>query len=76
MYKCVFKCFLIRNFSDIDKNQIIFFGSESNGFSDNLSQKITEKITIPRYNINIDSLNIANSVAIVLSELKHKTTGK
>ena len=58
------------------KNQIIFFGSESNGFSNNLSQKITDKITIPRYNKNIDSLNVANSVAIVLSELKHKTTEK
>ena len=61
---------------NFNKNQIIFFGSESNGFSDNLSQKITEKITIPRYNKNIDSLNVANSVAIVLSELKHKTTEK
>jgi TrmH family RNA methyltransferase len=61
---------------NFNKNQIIFFGSESNGFSDNLSQKITEKITIPRYNKNVDSLNVANSVAIVLSELKHKTTGK
>jgi TrmH family RNA methyltransferase len=61
---------------NFNKNQIIFFGSESNGFSDNLSLKITEKITIPRYNKNIDSLNVANSVAIVLSELKHKTTEK
>jgi TrmH family RNA methyltransferase len=61
---------------NFNKNQIIFFGSESNGFSNNLSQKITEKITIPRYNKNIDSLNVANSVAIVLSELKHKTTEK
>jgi TrmH family RNA methyltransferase len=61
---------------NFNKNQIIFFGSESNGFSNNLSLKITEKITIPRYNKNIDSLNVANSVAIVLSELKHKTTEK
>ena len=61
---------------NFNENQIIFFGSESSGFSDNLSQNITEKITIPRYNKNIDSLNVANSVAIVLSELKHKTTGK
>ena len=29
---------------NFNKNQIIFFGSESNGFSNNLSQKITEKL--------------------------------
>jgi len=60
----------------INKNQIIVFGSESHGFSKNLSEKITEKITIPRYNQNIDSLNLANSVAIILSEIKHKLTEK
>tara|TARA_X000001036_G_C20597468_1_gene773528 strand:- start:558 stop:1283 length:726 start_codon:yes stop_codon:yes gene_type:complete len=53
-------------------NQIIFFGSESNGFSDKLSFKIKKRVTIPRYNENVDSLNLANSVAIVLSELKNQ----
>ena len=57
-------------------NQIIFFGSESDGFSDKLSKKINEKITIPRYNQSIDSLNLANSVAIVLAELKNKIIEK
>ena len=59
----------INNFP-FKSNQIIFFGSESNGFSDDLSKQIDDKITIPRYNQNIDSLNLASSVAIVLSELK------
>ena len=53
-------------FSD---NQIIFFGSESNGFSKNLSLKIKNRITIDKFNDNVDSLNLASSVAIVLSKL-------
>ena len=58
------------------KNQIIFFGSESNGFSKKLYSKINNKITIERFNNNIESLNLASSVAIVLSELKNQITGK
>ena len=58
------------------KNQIIFFGSESNGFSKKLYSKINNKITIERFNNDIESLNLASSVAIVLSELKNQITGK
>ena len=65
----------INNFP-FKSNQIILFGSESNGFRDDLSNHIEDKITIPRYNQNIDSLNLASSVAIVLSELKNKITEK
>ena len=61
------------NFSE---NQIIFFGSESNGFSKKLSSQIDHKITIQRYNDNVESLNLATSVGIILSELKSQTTGK
>jgi TrmH family RNA methyltransferase len=57
-------------------NHIIFFGSESNGFSKKLSSKINDKITIKRYNNNVESLNLATSVAIILSELKAQITGK
>ena len=57
-------------------NHIIFFGSESNGFSKKLSSKINDKITIQRYNNNVESLNLATSVAIILSELKAQITGK
>ena len=57
-------------------NHIIFFGSESNGFSEKLSSKIDDKITIERFNNNVESLNLATSVGIVLSELKSQITGK
>ena len=58
------------------ENQIIFFGSESNGLSKKLSSQIDHKITIQRFNDNVESLNLATSVAIILSELKSKITGK
>ena len=61
------------NFSE---NQIIFFGSESNGFSKKLSSQIDHKITIQRYNDNVESLNLATSVGIILSQLKTQITGK
>ena len=58
------------------KNQIIFFGNESNGFSQKVSSNIKNKITIQRYNDNVESLNLASSVAIVLSELKNQIIEK
>ena len=58
------------------KNQIIFFGSESNGFSEKLSSGLKNKITIERFNNNVESLNLASSVAIVLSELNNQITEK
>ena len=61
------------NFSE---NQIIFFGSESNGLSKKFSSQIDHKITIQRYNDNVESLNLATSVGIILSELKSQITGK
>ena len=61
------------NFSE---NQIIFFGSESNGLSKKLSSQIDNKITIQRFNDNVESLNLATSVGIILSVLKSQTTGK
>ena len=65
----------LRDFN-FSKNQIIFFGSESNGFSKKLSSQIDHKITIQRYNDNVESLNLATSVGIILSELKSQITGK
>ena len=53
------------------KNQIIFFGNESEGISNNLKKVISDSITIKKYGDKIDSLNVANSVAIVLSHLKN-----
>ena len=65
----------LRDFTFSD-NQIIFFGSESNGLSKTLSSQMDHKITIQRYNDNVESLNLATSVGIILSELKSQTTGK
>ena len=58
------------------KNQIIFFGNESNGFSQKVSSKIKNKITIQRINDKVESLNLATSVAIVLYELNNQIIGK
>ena len=65
----------LRDFTFSD-NQIIFFGSESNGLSKTLSSQMDHKITIQRYNDNVESLNLATSVGIILSELKSQITGK
>ena len=65
----------LNNYS-FSKNQVIFFGSESNGFSEKLSSGLKNKITIERFNTNVESLNLASSVAIVLSELNNQITEK
>ena len=65
----------LRDFT-FSNNQIIFFGSESIGFSKKLSSQIDKQITIQRYNENVESLNIATSVGIILSVLKSQTIGK
>ena len=65
----------IRNFN-FSKNQIIFFGSESNGFSKKMSSKIENKITIEGLNNNVESLNLATSVGIILYELTSQITEK
>ena len=53
------------------KNQIIFFGNESEGISNHLKKVVSDSITIKKYGDKIDSLNVANSVGIVLSHLKN-----
>ena len=60
------------------KNQIVVFGNESMGISDEIKSMVKDRVTIPRYNSNLDveSINVANSVAIVLAELKNRSTGK
>ena len=51
------------------KNDIIIFGSETAGISENILNKYQENAcTIPMINKNIRSLNLATSVGIVLYE--------
>ena len=59
------------------KNQIVVFGNESLGLSPEIKKIIKNRVTIPRYNSNLDieSINVANSVAIILAELKNRPTG-
>ena len=57
-----------------NKNQLIFFGNEANGLSQKVLSEVRNKITIPRYTEKIESLNLASSVSIVLSEIKKKIT--
>ena len=67
----------INDFS-FHKNQIIVFGNESIGVSKEIKKLVKDRVTIPRYNNNVDveSINVANSVAIILAELKNRSTGK
>ena len=60
------------------ENQIVVFGNESLGLSPEIKEIIKNRVTIPRYNSNydIESINVANSVAIILSELKNRSTGR
>ena len=58
---------------------IVVFGSESHGISEDLLNQIEKKITIPRFSRyqETESLNVANAVAIVLSEFRRRTaTGR
>ena len=60
---------------EFQKNQIVIFGNESLGISDEIKSMVKDRVTIPRYNSNydIESINVANSVAIILAELKNRS---
>lgn len=55
---------------NLNKKSIFVFGNESNGISPELNKFINNQITIPKnkQSLKIDSLNVALSVGIVLSE--------
>ena len=54
---------------------IILFGNEANGISLELSKYINHKVSIPRFGSlqKTESLNVANTVAIVLSDNSRKS---
>ncbi len=58
--------------SQLEENAIIVFGNEANGISIDIEKLIDEKITIPQFGEHHDteSLNVAMSTAIFLSEFK------
>ena len=53
---------------------ILVFGNEANGISSKVENELKQKITIPRNNSNNypESLNLSNSVGIILSQLSIK----
>lgn len=59
------------NKTKISKQLFLLLGNEANGISDELSNFISKKITIPTYNTQkmAESLNVANATAICLWEL-------
>ncbi len=64
--------------SELPDSGVIVFGNEAHGISDNLKGKIKKAITIPQFSVHqqTESLNVANAVAIVLSEFRRTSTGK
>lgn len=62
---------------ELPKDGIVVMGNEANGISDEILQKITHKITIPRFGKiqKTESLNVATATAILLSEFR-RSTGK
>ncbi|MDC1316700.1 RNA methyltransferase [Flavobacteriaceae bacterium] len=59
-------------------NGIVVFGNEANGISSNLRSLIDFELTIPRFNNKSypESLNLSNSLGIILSEFSRKSNEK
>ena len=59
-------------------NGIVVFGNEANGISNNLRSLIDVELTIPRFNNKSypESLNLSNSLGIILSEFSRKSNEK
>jgi TrmH family RNA methyltransferase len=68
---------VFENKISVDKG-IVVFGNEANGISDDLRVLFDIKLTIPRFNNESypESLNLSNSVGIVLSEFSRKFNEK
>lgn len=60
---------------ELPKNGIVVLGNEANGISEEILQKITHKISIPRFGNTqkTESLNVATATAILLSEFRRST---
>ncbi|MGH2665774.1 TrmH family RNA methyltransferase [Flavobacterium sp.] len=61
--------------SQLSQDGIIVFGNEANGISKEIEDKVTQKITIPRFgNLQLtESLNVATATAVVLSEFRRNS---
>ena len=61
--------------TELPSSGVIVLGNEANGISSKIASKINIGLTIPRFgtHMNAESLNVANSAAIILSEFKRKS---
>ncbi len=60
---------------DLDSSGLIIMGSESNGISDAIASKITDRLFIPPYPLGAEtseSLNVAIATAITCSEFRRR----
>jgi TrmH family RNA methyltransferase len=58
--------------TDFPKTGILLIGNESHGISQNLQHFISQKITIPAYGGEAESLNASIATAVILSELRRQ----
>jgi TrmH family RNA methyltransferase len=61
--------------ADLPRDGIVIMGNEANGISSEIEEKVTQRITIPRFGNKqkAESLNVASATAIVLSEFRRRT---
>lgn len=59
----------------LPEEAILIFGNEANGISETISEKINNRISIPRYGKSqkTESLNVATAAAIFLNEFRRFT---
>lgn len=58
---------------DLPQKGIVVLGNEANGISEDIKKLVTKKIAVPRFGNPTESLNVATTAAIVLSEFKRNT---
>lgn len=59
--------------TNLPQRGIIVMGNEANGISTEIEKLITDKITIPRFGNDTESLNVATATAIVMSEFRRNS---
>lgn len=60
---------------ELPKSGILIMGNEANGISEKIAQKVTHRISIPRFGKvqKTESLNVATATAILLNEFRRFT---
>ena len=60
---------------ELPSSGVVVLGNEANGISDTIASKLNTRLAIPRFGLlkQTESLNVANAVAIILSEFKRRS---